>query len=242
MTVRYNRILLKLSGEALAGGKSGGFDDATLSYVASEIKELTTSGVQIAVVVGGGNIFRGMPAEGKGFDRSAADDIGMLATCINSLMVRAVLVAAGVPAVVMSAFSMDKVAELFVKETAESYLSAGQVVIIAGGTGNPFFTTDTAAALRCAELGCQVLLKATKVDGIYSDDPVKNPSAQRYTEISYRDAIDRNLKVMDMTAFSFCMEQEIPIIVFKFSERGNLRKAVDGVAVGTIVKKEQRSV
>jgi uridylate kinase len=232
----YRRILLKLSGEVLAGGKEFGLDAEVAGRIADEIKEVYDAGVQVGVVIGGGNIFRGAAAQE--FDRSAADTIGMMATVINSLFLKEHLEKKGCRASVMSSIPIPKAAEYFVAESAMRLLSSGIVVIIAGGTGNPFFTTDTAAALRCAELKAEVLLKATKVDGVYDSDPAQNPAAEKFPSITHAEALSRNLKVMDATALSLCMENDIPIVVFKLLERGNLRKCVEGAAIGTIVRKE----
>jgi uridylate kinase len=231
----YKRILLKLSGEVFAGSKGFGFDPAIIDRIAAEIREIHDAGVQIGVVIGGGNIFRGGAAEN--LDRTIADNIGMLATIINSLYFKASLDKIGVTSRVMSAVPFPKAAEYFTAETARLLCEEGNVVIIAGGTGNPYFTTDSAAALRCAEIKADVLLKATKVDGVYDSDPVKNPGAVKFQSITHADALAKNLRVMDATALSLCMENNIPIIVFKLLEAGSLRRCVEGALVGTIVKK-----
>jgi uridylate kinase len=231
----FKRILLKLSGEALTGVKGFGFDPQIVNQITDEIKEIHDAGVEIGIVIGGGNIFRG--ATGEGIDRAAGDAIGMLATTINSLLIREYLAFRGVDARVMCANDMPKTAELFTQERALAHLAKKRVVIIAGGTGNPYFTTDTAAALRCLEIHAEVILKATKVDGIYDSDPIKNPGAVKYTTISHAEALQKKLKIMDAAAFSLCMEHKVPIIVFKLLERGNLRKCIEGLAIGTIVKK-----
>jgi len=231
----FKRVLLKLSGEALTGSKPFGFDPAIVAQIADEIKEIHEAGVELGIVTGGGNIFRGATAEG--IDRAAGDTIGMLATTINSLVIREYLGQRGVDARVLSAVAMPKVAELFTREAALTHFEHKRIVIIAGGTGNPYFTTDTAAALRCLEIKAQVILKATKVDGVYDSDPVKNPKAIKFAAITHGEALQRNLKVMDATAFSLCMDHGVPIIVFKLLERGNLRKCIEGVPIGTIVKK-----
>jgi uridylate kinase len=231
----YKRILLKLSGEVFAGSKGFGFDPAIVDRIAAEIREIHDAGVQIGVVIGGGNIFRGGAAEN--LDRTIADNIGMLATIINSLYFKASLDKIGVTSRVMSAVPFPKAAEYFTAETARRLCEEGNVVIIAGGTGNPYFTTDSAAALRCAEIKADVLLKATKVDGVYDSDPVKNPGAVKFQSITHADALAKNLRVMDATALSLCMENNIPIIVFKLLEAGSLRRCVEGALVGTIVKK-----
>jgi uridylate kinase len=231
----YKRILLKLSGEALAGTKGFGVDPAMISRIADEIKEITLAGVQTGIVIGAGNIFRGAAAED--LDRTAADTIGMIATVINSLFLKQYLEKKGLSACVMSAIPIPKAAEYYVAETAIRHLEKGSVVIVAGGTGNPFFTTDTAAALRCAEIKAEVLLKATKVDGVYDSDPVKNPKAKKFKTISHAEALAKNLKVMDAAALSLCMENDIPIIVFNLLKPGTLCACVEGSPVGTIVRK-----
>jgi len=237
VSVRYKRILLKISGEALAGPQGFGVDSSVADAIASEIKEVCEVGVQVAVVLGGGNIFRGVAGAMKGVDRATGDTVGMLATVINSLLFKESLRRAGAKAQVLSATRMDKVAELLTVERATELFSQGAIVICAGGTGNPFFTTDTAAALRCAELRCGALLKATKVDGIYDSDPVTNPNAVKLHSLTHEEALARNLRIMDAAAFSLCMENQIPIVVFKLTERGNLRKCVEGQSVGSIVRK-----
>jgi len=235
---RYKRILLKLSGEALAGDRGYGIDNGVVDRVAAEIAGICRDGVETAIVIGGGNIFRGLSQSARGMSRTAADAIGMLGTVINSIAVAEAITRAGTRAVVMSANAVEKVTEVFTADKARRHLCAGAAVIIAGGTGNPFFTTDTAAALRCAETGGEILMKATKVDGVYDSDPVANPSARKFDRITHEEALRRNLKVMDSTAFSFCMDNAIPILVFKLLEKGNLRKAVEGKDIGTIVAKE----
>jgi uridylate kinase len=231
----FKRVLLKLSGEALIGAKGFGFDPAIVGQIADEIKEIHEAGLEMGIVIGGGNIFRG--ATGEGIDRAAGDAIGMLATTINSLIIREYLMQRGVDSRVLSAVAMPKCAELFTQDRALSHIEKKRIVIIAGGTGNPYFTTDTAAALRCLEIKAEVILKATKVDGVYDDDPVKNPKAVKFASITYDEALQKKLKIMDATAFSLCREHEVPIIVFKLLERGNLRKCIEGVPIGTIVKK-----
>jgi uridylate kinase len=231
----FKRILLKLSGEVFAGTKGFGFEDAVVEKIAKDIKQIHDAGVEIGIVIGGGNIFRGGSA--GSFDRCLADNIGMLATIINSLYLKSSLDKLGVRTIVMSAIPFPKATEYYTAESARKNCEEGAIVIIAGGTGNPFFTTDTAAALRCAEIKADVLLKATKVDGVYDSDPVKNPAAKRFTSISPADALAKNLKVMDATALSLCMENNIPILVFKLLENDSLRKCIEGEPVGTIVKK-----
>jgi uridylate kinase len=234
MGAAYRRVLLKLSGEALSGSADSVVDPSMCQWIAAEIAELHREGVQFGIVIGGGNIFRGAALCADGIDRTEGDSIGMLATVINGLLMRGYLEAAGVPAVVMSANTIDKVTQPFTAHEARRLLSQGTAVIAAGGTGNPFFTTDTAASLRCAEMQCDALLKATKVDGIYTADPVTNPSAVRLENLTYEQALSQNLRIMDATAFSFCREQRIPIVVFRLS-KGNLRRCVAGESVGSIV-------
>ena len=232
----YKRILLKLSGEALMGSRGFGFDPAIVAQITDEIKEIHEAGVEIGIVIGGGNIFRG--ASSEHISRCAGDSIGMLATTINSLIIKDYLVQRGIDARVLSATEMPKAAEYFTSELACRYLGEKKVVIIAGGTGNPFFTTDTAAALRCLEIQAEVIMKATKVDGIYDSDPMKNPQAVKFDTITHAEALQKQLKVMDATAFSLCMDHAIPIIVFKLLQHGNLRKSIEGLPIGTIVTKD----
>jgi uridylate kinase len=236
--VRWRTALLKLSGEALGGASGQGLDVAVCRQIASEIAGLHAEGVRLGVVIGGGNICRGAAFAARGgLNRPAADAAGMLATAINSLALQGFLEEAAVPTALFSANAIDKVAPAFTAAEGRRQLASGRVVIIAGGTGNPFFTTDTAAALRCAELGAEVLLKATKVDGIYDSDPATHPQAIKLGTLSYADALSRGLRIMDATAFSFCMEQSIPIVVFKLLEKGNLRRALEGATIGSIVTK-----
>ncbi|MBN1576227.1 MAG: UMP kinase [Chitinispirillaceae bacterium] len=230
----YQRVLLKLSGQVLAGVKQSGIDPEITGSIADEIAEVHASGVQIGIVIGGGNIMRG--ASAKGVSRVAGDTMGMLATVINSIALAESLGARGVAAQVLTAVHIDRAGKLFTPSGAVSLLESGSVVIIAGGTGNPFFTTDTAAALRCAEIHAEVLLKATKVDGVYDSDPEKNPKAIRFASITHAEALSKKLKVMDATAFSFCREHDIPIIIFNLRKRGNLRKCIEGNNIGSIVK------
>ena len=230
----YRRILLKLSGEILAGNGQTGIDPDITGIVADEIAQVYASGVQMGIVIGGGNIMRGAAA--RGVSRVAGDTMGMLATVINSIALAESLIARKVTARVLTAVHIDHAGEYFTPLRAIRLLESGTAVLIAGGTGNPFFTTDTAAALRCAEIGADVLLKATKVDGIYDSDPMKNPKAVRFSTISHAEALSRELKVMDATAFSFCSENDIPIIIFKLLERGNLRRCIEGETVGSLVK------
>ncbi len=235
---RYGRILLKLSGEALAGDLGYGIDPAVLSGIAGEIKEVLELGVQVAVVIGGGNIFRGMAAASSGMDRAGADHVGMLATVMNSLALQDALEQIGVETRVQTALEMREVAEPYIRRRALRHLEKGRVVILGGGTGNPYFTTDTAASLRAMEIGAEVILKATKVDGVYSADPVKDENAVRYSQLTYLDVLKKGLNVMDATATSLCMDNDLPIIVFKLSCRGNIKKVVLGEKIGTIVKGE----
>ncbi len=235
---RYGRILLKLSGEALAGDLGYGIDPEVLSGIASEIKEVLELGVQVAVVIGGGNIFRGMAAASSGMDRAGADHVGMLATVMNSLALQDALEQIGVETRVQTALEMREVAEPYIRRRALRHLEKGRVVILGGGTGNPYFTTDTAASLRAMEIGAEVILKATKVDGVYSADPVKDENAVRYSQLTYLDVLKKGLNVMDATATSLCMDNDLPIIVFKLSCRGNIKKVVLGEKIGTIVKGE----
>jgi len=239
MTVKqktaYKRILLKLSGEALLGKQSAGVDPDVANYIAGEIKSLSTMGVQLGIVVGGGNIFRGIEASAKGMDRTTADYMGMLATVINSLALQSALEERGLPTRVQSSIAMHEVAEPFIQRRALRHLEKGRIVIFAGGTGNPYFSTDTAAALRAVEIRAEVIMKATKVDGVYNADPVKDKKAVMFHQISYMDVLTKNLKVMDATAISLCRDNLLPIIVFNMQKKGNIRKAVCGQKIGTYV-------
>jgi uridylate kinase len=230
---KYKRVLLKLSGEALAGGQGFGVDNATVSKIAGEVAAVARDGVQTAIVIGGGNFIRGAVAEGV--SRVAGDAMGMLATVINSIAFAERLKFHGVEARVLTAVRLDRAGEDYTPERAVEILESGAVALIGGGTGSPFFTTDTAAALRCAEIGAEAILKATKVDGVYDSDPMKNPEARRFDAITHSEALSKKLGVMDATAFSFCMDQKIPIIVFKLLEDGNLTKCLKGEPVGTVV-------
>ena len=231
----YKRILLKLSGEALMGDDAFGINRATIERIVGEVAEVTRLGVEVAVVIGGGNIFRGVAGGSVGMDRATADYMGMLATVMNSLALGDAFGKAGVTARVMSAIAIDQVVEPYVRPKALQYLEEGKVVVFAAGTGNPFFTTDTAAALRGAEIGAQIVLKATKVDGIYSADPKKDPSATLYHKISFDEAINRQLEVLDATAFALCRDQKLPIKVFSIFKPGALRRVVQGEDEGTLV-------
>lgn len=237
MEVRYKRVLLKLSGEAFAGDRGYGIDPNFLEYITAEIKSLVDEGVQLAVVIGGGNIFRGIRGLEIGIDRATGDYMGMLATVINALALQSALEKLrGIPTRVLSAIEMRQVAEPYIRRRAIRHLEKGRVVIFAAGTGNPFFSTDTAGALRAAEISAQLFIKATKVDGIYTDDPVKNPQAEFIDEISYLETINRGIRVMDHTALTLCMENKIPILVLNINKPGNLLRAVRGERVGSLVR------
>jgi uridylate kinase len=233
---RYRRILLKLSGEALAGEQGYGIDPAVLERIAEEVRGVLNLGVGIAIVIGGGNIFRGLQASASGMDRASADYMGMLATVINGLALQNTLEKAGLKTRCQSAIDMPAVAEPYIRRRAIRHLEKGRVVIFAAGTGNPFFTTDTAAALRAVEIGGEVILKATKVDGIYSADPMREPNADRFDRLTYIEVLNRGLRVMDTTAISLCMENKLPIVVFNLNKPGNLRRVVMGEpGVGSLV-------
>lgn len=234
--MKYNRILLKLSGESLMGDKQFGIDNNRLAEYASQIKEVHDLGVEIAIVIGGGNIFRGVQAEEGGMDRTHGDYMGMLATMINSMALQAALESAGIKTRLQSAIEMKEIAEPYVRRRAVRHLEKGRVVIFGAGTGNPFFTTDSAASLRAIEINADVILKGTRVDGIYTADPLKDPNAVKYDSISFDDAYGKGLKVMDMTAFTLCKENDLPIIVFDMDTPGNLKKLLQGDAIGTIVR------
>ena len=233
--LRYRRVLLKISGEALAGDVGFGISADAVGTFAREIQEVHELGCELALVVGGGNIFRGLAGNAFGVDRATGDYMGMLATVINSLALQNALEKLGVSTRVQSAIAIQEVAEPYIRRRATRHLEKGRVVIFGAGTGNPYFSTDTAASLRAMEIGAEVILKATKVDGVYSADPTKNPDAIRYRELTYIDVLNRELKVMDSTAISLCMDNALPIIVFNLLEPGNIRKAVSGSAIGTIV-------
>ncbi len=233
----YQRILLKLSGEALGDPDSGhGIDPDAVASVARQIARVVGNGVEVALVVGGGNILRGAEFSEAGVHRASADYMGMLGTVINALALSSAIEQQGVATRVLTALDIRQVAEPFVRRRAITHLEKGRVVLLAGGTGNPFFTTDTAAALRATELGCDVLLKATKVDGVYSADPKKDPSAERYSELLYMDVLNRGLKVMDGTAITLCMENQLPVVVFNFFEEGNVERVVKGESLGTTIR------
>jgi len=231
----YKRILLKLSGEALMGDDAFGINRATIVRMVEEIAEVTRLGVEVAIVIGGGNIFRGVAGGSVGMDRATADYMGMLATVMNSLALADTMDKAGLVARVMSAIAIEQVVEPYVRPKALQYLEEGKVVVFAAGTGNPFFTTDTAAALRGAEIGAEIVLKATKVDGVYSADPNKDPSATRYTALTFDEAMAKNLQVMDATAFALCRDQKLPVKVFSIFKPGALRNVVLGGEEGTLV-------
>jgi uridylate kinase len=232
----YKRVLLKLSGESLAGDQGYGIDPATINAIAAEIKEVVDDGVELALVIGGGNIFRGLAASSKGMDRASADYMGMLATVINSLAMQDALEKIGVSTRVQSAIAMQEVAETYIRRRAVRHLEKGRVVIFGAGTGNPYFTTDTAASLRAMEINAQVILKGTKVDGVYSADPKKDPTAKRYDELTYIDVLQQGLQVMDATATSLCMDNHLPIVVFDLTTPGNIKKVISGQTIGTIVQ------
>ena len=231
----YKRILLKLSGEALMGSQGHGIDLAVIDKIASEVKEIYEHGLQIAIVIGGGNIFRGLSAAAKGMERASADYMGMLATVLNALALQNTLENKGVATRVQSAIEMRELAETYIRRRAVRHLEKNRIVIFAAGTGNPYFTTDTAAALRAMEIGADVIMKATKVDGVYSADPVKDPSAVKFDRLSYLDVLQKNLKVMDAAAISLCMDNNLPIIVFNLNVPGNIRRIVAGEPLGTLV-------
>ena len=236
MTERpYRRILLKLSGEVLAGGEGYGLAPVRLGEIAGELKTVHETGVEMGIVVGGGNIYRGLAGAAAGMDRVVGDQMGMLATVINSLALQDALEHRGVKTRVMSAIDMQRIAEPFIRRRAIRHLEKGRVVILAAGTGNPYFTTDTAAVLRAVEIGADVVIKATKVDGIYSDDPMKVPTAALYDRVTFQDVLFKELKVMDSTAFQLCRDNKLPIVVFNVNVPGNLLRLVQGEAIGTLV-------
>lgn len=233
--MKYKRILLKLSGEALSGDKGVGIDAEILATISKEVKELSELGVEVAIVIGGGNIHRGVAGATKGMDRTTSDHMGMLATIINSLALQDSLERLGLFTRVMSAVKMSEIAEPYIRRRAVRHLEKKRIVIFAAGTGNPYFTTDTAAALRANEIDADVIMKATKVDGIYDSDPMLNPEAVKIPQLKYIDVLNRGIKVMDSTAISLCMDNEIDILVFNMFEKGNIQKAVLGDKIGTIV-------
>jgi uridylate kinase len=233
---KFKRVLLKLSGEALMGDKGFGIDQKFVQYISDELKSITKLGIQVAIVIGGGNIFRGLEASAEGMERTSADYMGMLATVLNALALQNVLERNGMPTRVQSAIEMQELAEPYIRRRAIRHLEKKRFVIFAAGTGNPYFTTDTAAALRAVEIGADVILKATKVDGVYDSDPMKNPKAKKYNEISYINVLQKGLKVMDSTAISLCMDNDLPIIVFSLMKKNNIRKILEGKKIGTLVK------
>ncbi|XP_012470229.1 uridylate kinase PUMPKIN, chloroplastic isoform X2 [Gossypium raimondii] len=233
---KWRRVLLKVSGEALAGDHSQNIDPKVTMAIAREVSSVTRLGIEVAIVVGGGNIFRGSSRAGcSGLDRSSADYIGMLATVMNAIFLQATMESIGIPTRVQTAFRMSEVAEPYIRRRAVRHLEKGRVVIFAAGTGNPFFTTDTAAALRCAEINAEVVLKATNVDGVYDDDPRHNPNAQLHDTLTYHEVTSKDLSVMDMTAITLCQENNIPVVVFNLTKSGNIAKAIKGERVGTLI-------
>ena len=233
---KYNRILLKLSGEALMAGRSHGIDPRRLNDYVEEIIEVNKTGVQIGIVIGGGNIFRGISGVDEGFDRVKGDYMGMLATVINGLALQSAFESKKAKARLLTAFRMEPVADFYSQGKALEALENREIVIFSGGTGNPFFTTDTASSLRAVEIGADVMLKGTRVDGVYSADPEKDPDAEKFDEITFDEALEKNLKILDQTAFTMCRENELPVIVFDMNERGNLKKLISGEKIGTLVK------
>jgi len=235
MVPKFKRILLKLSGESLMGNKSFGFDNDVIAQYAADIKQLTEIGVEVAIVIGGGNIYRGMNEAETGIERAHGDYMGMLATVINGMALQAGLEKIGVFTRLQSAIKMEQIAEPYIRRRAIRHLEKGRVVIFGAGTGNPYFTTDTAGSLRAIEINASVILKGTRVDGIYSADPEKDPSATKFNKITFAECISKNLRVMDMTAFTLCMENNLPIVVFDMNKPGNLKRVVTGEKVGTLV-------
>lgn len=233
--LRYKRILLKISGEALLGDKDFGIDYQVIKRIAEELKEAYNLGIELGIVIGGGNIFRGIAGQEKGMDRVRADNIGMLATLINALILQDALLSQKVPCRVLSALEVIKIAENYIREKALLYLAKKEILILACGTGNPFFTTDTAAVLRALELKAEVLFKATKVDGVYDRDPLKNSNAQKFDTLSFNEALIKNLKIMDATAFSLARDYNLPILVFNLLKPGNIKKAILGESIGTLI-------
>ncbi len=236
MPLKYRRILLKLSGESLMGDQSYGIDPNMLQHYAGEIKELVELGAELAIVIGGGNIFRGLQAEDSGIERSSGDYMGMLATCINGMALQSALENVGVYTRLVSAIEMRQIAEPYIRRRAIRHLEKGRVVIFSAGTGSPYFSTDTAAALRANEINANVIFKGTRVDGIYTSDPEKDPAATRFDKISFANVISNGLNVMDMTAFTLCQENQLPIIVFNINDKGSLKKVASGENIGTLVQ------
>lgn len=242
MKTRFQRILLKVSGEVFAGDRGYGIDPQVMETIADEIKEMHEAGVEIAVVIGGGNIFRGIEASARGMERTSADYMGMLATLLNALALQNSLEKRGVFTRVQSAIEMKELAEPYIRRRAIRHLEKKRVVIFAAGTGNPYFSTDTAAALRAMEIGAEVILKGTKVDGVFDKDPVNNPDAKKYDELDFFDVIEKGLKVMDSTSITMCMDNDLPIIVFNIKEKGNIKRVLMGEKIGTAVKARSRGV
>jgi len=237
-SLRYRRVLLKLSGEALLGERQYGVDPTFCAFIARQVAEVHAQGVEIGIVVGGGNIFRGLAAAARGMDRATGDYIGMLATVMNGLALQDAIERAGVPVRVMSAIAMNEIAEPYIRRRAVRHLEKGRVAIFVAGTGNPYFTTDTAAALRAVEIGAEVLLKATKVDGVYDADPMQDPTATKYAQLDYQDLLRDQLKVLDAAAVSLCMENDLPIVVFDLNEPDNITRVARGETVGTLISAE----
>ena len=235
MLPKYKRVLLKLSGEALMGEKSFGFDNEVIAQYAQDVRQIVELGVQVAIVIGGGNIYRGMNESETGIERAHGDYMGMLATVINGMAIQAGLEKIGVYTRLLSAIKMEQIAEPYIRRRAIRHVEKGRVVIFGAGTGNPYFTTDTAGSLRAIEINAEVILKGTRVDGIYTSDPEKDPNAKKLQRVSYQECISQNLRVMDMTAFTLCMENNLPIIVFNMNKPGNLLKVISGEKVGTLV-------
>lgn len=234
--MKYKRILLKISGEAMMGDQAYGVDPATVDFIAKEIKDAVSMGVEVAIVIGGGNIFRGVEASMKGIERASADYMGMLATVINALALQNYLEKYGVPTRVQSAIEMKELAEPYIRRKAIRHLEKGRTVIFAAGTGNPYFTTDTAASLRAMEIDAEVILKATKVDGVYSSDPLKDSTAKKYHTVTYIDVLKKGLSIMDSTAISLCMDNNLPIVVFNLRGKKSIRKIIEGKKIGTLVR------
>jgi uridylate kinase len=233
--IKYKRILLKLSGESLMGDQNYGIDENRMNEYAEQIAELANMGVQIGIVIGGGNIFRGLSGTSKGFDRVKGDQMGMLATVINSLALSSALKSKGITGRVFTAIRMEPVGEYYAKEKAVAAIEIGEVAIISAGTGNPFFTTDTASALRAVEIEAEIMFKGTRVDGVYTADPEKDPEAKKFEKISFDEIYNRNLRIMDLTATTLCKENNLPVLVFNMEEKGNLKKVITGENIGTIV-------
>ncbi|OIP38180.1 UMP kinase [Candidatus Desantisbacteria bacterium CG2_30_40_21] len=233
--LKYKRVILKLSGEVLQGKQTYGIDKDIVAEISRQIKEIKELGVEIAIIIGGGNIFRGISDAAANMDRTSADHMGMLATVINSIALQDALEKIGLHCRVQSAIEMQKVAEPYIRRRAIRHLEKGRIVVFAAGTGNPFFSTDTAAALRAAEIGAEVILKATKVDGVYDKDPVKCPDAVKYESVSYMEVLSKGLRIMDSTAISLCMENSLPIVVFDLTQEGNIKRVIQGEGIGTIV-------